>query len=379
MKKVLSFIRSMRFGMILLILIGILCAIATVTGKEGIYSSWYFILLFTVLAVNLTLCSVLRMFHFSRQKQALLKKAEKSPVTFSVPDAERWLKKHHFRQSEGGYLKHKAGFLGSFLTHASMLLLMAAAACIFTFAQREDLNLCVGDTAELPDGTKLTVEAFRMEDETGELEYISTLTALLPDGNEEAGEALVNHPLRMGRYTIYQQNYAFAAVIGVRTGEQEPEELVKLEEPAFLSLDGENGIYYSQMYGNVVEENGEVRVSHGNEITNPAYEVAVSEYGGNQTGLVYPGTTIAAGGVLYTFHDPEAYPGLRIKTQPDWALWLLYFSFALMTVGLYLCFFQIPEAAHVKPDGISIVGQKDLFLQIEQYRSEAADQFPPIM
>ena len=133
------------------------------------------------------------------------------------------------------------------------------------------------------------------------------------------------------------------------------------------------------MYGNVVEENGEVRVSHGNEITNPAYEVAVSEYGGNQTGLVYPGTTIAAGGVLYTFHDPEAYPGLRIKTQPDWALWLLYFSFALMTVGLYLCFFQIPEAAHVKPDGISIVGQKDLFLQIEQYRSEAADQFPPIM
>ena len=112
MKKVFSFIRSMRFGMILLILIGILCAIATVTGKEGIYSSWYFILVFTVLAVNLTLCSVLRMFHFSRQKQALLKKAEKSPVTLSVPDAELWLTKHHFRHRDEGFLKHELGFLG---------------------------------------------------------------------------------------------------------------------------------------------------------------------------------------------------------------------------------------------------------------------------
>ena len=51
----------------------------------------------------------------------------------------------------------------------------------------------------------------------------------------------------------------------------------------------------------------------------------------------------------------------------------------LLDVGLYLCFFQIPEAAHMKSDGISIVGQKDLFLQIEQYRAEAADQFPRIV
>ena len=370
MKKTFQFIRSMRFGMVLLVLIGILCVIATVSGNEGIYSSWYFILLFTVLGVNLTLCSVLRVFRIDRQRQTLIRKAENNGVTLTVPDAELWLKKHHFRPWKEAYLKHRSGFFGSFLTHASMLLLMAAAACIFTFAQREDLNLCVGDTAELPDGTQLTVEAFSLENETGKVEYTSVLKAQLPDGSEERGEARVNHPLRLGRYKIYQQNYSYAAVIGVRTGEAEQEETVKLDEPAFLSLNGEDGIYYSQMFGNVVEEDGEVRVSHGTEIIHPAYEVSVTEQGREQVGLIYPGTTTVAGGVFYTFYEPEAYPGLRIKTQPEWAMWILYLSFVLMTVGLYLCFFCVPEAACIKPDGITIAGQKDLLMQIEQYRAE---------
>ena len=82
------------------------------------------------------------------------------------------------------------------------------------------------------------------------------------------------------------------------------------------------------------------------------------------------GTAVHAGGVTYSFREPQAYPGLRIKTQPDWTLWLLYFSFALMLLGLYLCFFRIPEAAHVKKDGLTIVGRKDISDQIEHYKEE---------
>ena len=73
---------------------------------------------------------------------------------------------------------------------------------------------------------------------------------------------------------------------------------------------------------------------------------------------------------MFTFYEPEAFPGLRIKTQPDWALWLLYASFAVMTAGLYLCFFHIPEAAQIKPDGIALAGRKDISMQIEHYRAE---------
>lgn len=370
MKKFYSFIRSMRFGMILLIMIGVLCVIATVSGNDRVYSSWYFILLFTVLGLNLTLCSVVRVFHVTDQKKMLLRKAERCETILDVDNAEQWLKTHHFRKTAYGYLRHGMGFYGSFLTHASMLLLMISAACIFALAVRENINICVGDTAELEDGTLLTVESFSLEDESGKVEYTSSLHAVLPDGAEQQGTVQVNHPIQMGRYKIYQQSFGYAAVLGVRTDSDAQEEMIKLDEAAFLSLDGENGIWYSQLFGNVTEENGEVMISHGNDMINPAYEVSVIEDGKEQVGLVYPGTTVTAGGVYYTFYEPEAYPGLQTKTQPGSALGLLYTSFILMTVGLYLCFFQIPEAAHIRSDGISVVGRKDISMQIEQYRSE---------
>ena len=370
MRKVFSFVRSMRFGMILLILIGVLCVFATVSGNDGVYSSWFFILLFSVLGLNLTLCSVVRVFHVTDQKKALLRMAEKGETTLKVNNAEQWLKSHHFRRADTGYLRHGIGFYGSFLTHASMLLLMISAACIFALAVRQNINICIGDMAELEDGTLLRVESFSLEDESGKLEYTSSLYAVLPDGTEQRGTVQVNHPIQIGRYKVYQQSYAYAAVLGIRTDAGAQEEMLKLDEAAFLSLDGENGIWYSQLFGNVTEENGEVKVSQGTEIINPAYEVSVIEDGKEQVGLVYPGTTVTAGGVYYTFYEPEAYPGLQTKTQPGWALGLLYTSFILMTAGLYLCFFQIPEAAQIKPDGISLVGRKDISMQIEQYRTE---------
>jgi len=371
MKKIYNYIRSMRFGMLLLILIGAICIYATVSGNEAVYSKWYFIALFAALGLNLTFCSVVRVFRMDGQKKALMRKAANSEAAFAAEEPEQWLKAHHFQKTSDGYLKHPLGFYGSFLTHASLLLLMLSAACLFGLAEREEINLCVGDTAELSDGTLLTVDAFSLEDENGALEYTSTVRALLPDGAETGGITQVNHPLRIGKYKVYQQNYGYAAVLGIRTGIDAKEESLKLNEPAFLSLDGENGIWYSQMFANVIEENGETLISRGTEIINPAYEVSVIENGKTENGLVYPGTTVEAAGVFYSFYDPEAYPGLLAKSQPEWALWLLYLSFALMTIGLYLCFFQIPEAAQIKTEGIAFAGQKDISQQIQYYRSEA--------
>ena len=88
MKKIYNFIRSMRFGMLLLILIGVLCVIETVSRKEDIYSSWYFIMLFTVLGLNLTLCSVVRVFRMDGQKRALMMAASASAPAFQVENAE---------------------------------------------------------------------------------------------------------------------------------------------------------------------------------------------------------------------------------------------------------------------------------------------------
>ena len=42
MKKIYQFLCSMRFGMILLLLIAALCIAATALGMDSIYTSWYF-------------------------------------------------------------------------------------------------------------------------------------------------------------------------------------------------------------------------------------------------------------------------------------------------------------------------------------------------
>jgi cytochrome c biogenesis protein ResB len=360
----------MRFGMILLLLIAVLCVAATVNSSAQIYSSWYFIILFIMLGLNLFLCSVVRVFNLKKQKQALGQKAVRAECSVPADRPADWLKAHHFKQDGDVYYHRSFGFWGAFFTHFAMLLLMISAACVFTLSKTEDIVIFPGRNHVLGDGTVLYLDSFSLKTESGETRYLSRLSALLPDGTEVFGDAEVNHPVKFGQYKIYQQNYAYAAVIGLTTEDVPEEELAWLDQPAFLTLDGINGVYYSQMFGNVQEQNGEVMVSHSNELVNPAYEVRVIDNGKDETGLIYPGTEITAGGVSFFFHEPQAYPGLRVKSQPEWTLWLLYLSFALMLLGLYLCFFYIPEAAHIKTEGLSVVGRKDISDRIDHYREE---------
>lgn len=374
MKKVFQFIRSMRFGVIIMAVIAAVCAVATALGAEQIYHSWYFIALFGLLCVNLLFCSIVRVTNVPKQRKALIASADRAEVSFDLPGQDRaaWLKKHHFaRQKDGGYMRHGFGMYGSFITHVAILLLLVAAACNFIFAEKADYQVHIGDSIVLEDGTSVRVDDFHTRDEKGGTEYESALNITLPDGTEKQSNVLVNYPVRAGRYKIYQQNYYPAAVIGVQTGPDEKEEIIKLDEPAFLTLDNETGVFYSQLFGEVREnEDGTVSVSYtSTDIVNPAYEVQVIDGVENKMSLVYPNTTVEAGGILFNFHMPETYPGLRVKVQPEWTLVLLYASFVILLIGLYLCFFYIPIAASDR-NGIALAGRKDITDWIEQVRSD---------
>ena len=316
----------MRFGMILLLLIAILCIAATVTGRDSIYSSPLFIALFAMLGMNLLLCSVLRVFGLKKQRQALALKALRSEGVLPVAETSEWLRAHHFRRDGDVFIRNTLGCWGPFLTHFAMLLLMAAAACIFLLSRSEDIVLFPGSESTLGDGTVVHLDSFSLKTDTGETKYLSRLSALLPDGTATHGDAEVNRPVKFGRYKVYQQNYAYAAVIGLRTEAAPEEELVWLDEPAFLTLDGKNGIYFSRMFSNVTEQDGELMVSQSGDPVNPAYEVRRIDGDTDETGLIYPGAEIFTGGVFFQFHEPQPFPGLRVKSQPAWTLWLLYLS-----------------------------------------------------
>ena len=200
MKKIIRFLRSMQFGMILLVLV-IACSVAgslIVQQREpmeyvnrygenaakvimalqlnDVFSSVYFLMLMAALCLNLTLCSLVRLPRTMKAAKQLLTRAEAAPVEhpLSPEQAQKvssYLKHNGYRlRDKDGrkiYTKNLPGFYGSFLTHLSFLLILVVGALAVMAAEVTDQVVMPGETRTLKDGITITVEAFQIEDETG--------------------------------------------------------------------------------------------------------------------------------------------------------------------------------------------------------------------
>ena len=397
MKRILSFLRSMRFGMILLGTIAVLSVIGTLViqgqgaafyeqaysglsdvilfcGFDHMYSTWYYAALFAALCLNLLLCSILRLGKIRRAKTALLERARKAKVLdgLDVKKVEVACRKLGFKPVEDGlYIRRTPGLYGSFITHLGMLLLVVAAACVFSLESKEEAYVLPGNTMMLADGCQVTVDAFSMENEAGQLDYISSITVAGKDGKRNAMTAKVNHPARFEDHTVYQQSYNFAGVLDVQTALDAPAEQVVLDNAAFISLDGVNGVHYMQVCGDyTLMKDGKVMPVQSMEMNNPAYVMAIMTQEGQMMDVKLPGETFEVGGVYYTFQNPMAYPGLTVKTQPTWVMPLLYTSFAVLMVGLYLCFFHVPSALCVAEGCVRVISGKDEADLLQQIRDK---------
>ncbi len=404
MKKAFGFLRSMRFGMILLTAIAALSIVGTMVpqgqnaayyeqayeelgsvmlflGVDHLYSTWYYVAMFALLCVNLSLCSLLRIGKLKNAKAALLKRSENArpEEKFTAEAVQGVLKKLCFRAAgQDLYIRRMLGLYGSFVTHLGMLLLVIAAACVFTLEEKEDFYLMPGDVYTLEDGCQIAVDSFSMENEKGQLDYISELIMADESDTQHQARVTVNHPARFANHTVYQQNYAFAAVLDLQTEPDAPAEQVVLDGPAFLSLDGVNGLHYMNVYGDYVEMGeGQIMPINAMGMERPAYMTAVITPEGQEMRVMLPDETIEAGGVYFTFREPLAYPGLRVKTQPGWVLPLLYTSFAVLVAGLYLCFFHVPAAICLKDGKVRAASAKDsadLMEQLEEKLDELSDK-----
>ena len=207
MKKVISFLRSMKFGMILLMLV-IACSFAgsmivqqrvpmeyvnrygadaaqliLALGLDDVFSAPYFIVLMAALCLNLILCSIVRLPRVLAAKAALLAGAEKAKTDTPLEDSKKlrsFFEKRHYQRHESAgrtvYFKNGAGFYGSFITHLSFLLILVVGAAAVITADVRDQVVMPGETLTLEDGVAITVDRFQIEDETGMLDYASELT-----------------------------------------------------------------------------------------------------------------------------------------------------------------------------------------------------------
>lgn len=401
LKKILKFLRSMSFGMVLLGLI-VICSLAgsliaqgnapqwyaeTYPGWHGpllglglddVFNSWYFITLLVLLSLNLILCSLIRIRRVvsASRKAAERAAALKTKVLLTPAGVER-LKKHmedrHCQKAEFDgtvvYSKNKLGWYGSFLTHLAILLTILFGAAALYLPRVTDQTCMPGEFLTMEDGTTIGVESFSIENGEGKLDYASVINITLPDGRSSGEQRIsVNHPLSFGSFKVYQQTYGTAGAVTVRNTATGGEDWFILDEMCFLSLDSVNGIWFEALYpGYVRDEAGNFTLitQTSGAYEDPVYQVLLASEGVYTPVMVFPGETLSVGGVDFTFEDPVEYPGLRIKQTPPVVNALLFAVFGLMILGLWFCFFQTPVIVAVREDGYTVAGPKPQAMELE--------------
>ena len=400
MGKFVSFIRSMRFGIILLCLIAVCSVVGSVIpqGREmtwyveaypklhvllfslrldNVFSNWYFVLMMSLLALNLTLCSIVRVSSVIKSGRTLLPMAAKRANTHKLSAGQLDYLEAHLesigcRKSKHGtarvYSKNLFGRYGSFITHLSILLTIIFGAAGLYLPQVTDMNCLPGESVTMPDGTEIAVSNFYIENDSGQLDFTSDISITLGEtGDTKDGSIRVNYPLSCGPYKVYQQTYGTAGKISVTNIETGGTDSFVLTDHAFLSLDGVDGLWFLALYPDYyLGPDGSINpvASAYGRYDNPVYHVQLCEDGVNLPELMLPGDVVELGGLGFTLEQPVEYPGLRIKYTPPIVNTLLFAAFALMILGIYITFFMQPVLVKLDDEGYVVSGPKPEGMQI---------------
>ena len=401
MKKVFRYLRSMRFGILLLCLIAA-CSVAGTVIPQGreiawyaqnypsahpailvlrlnrIFESWYFIALLVLLCLNLSLCSLLRVRAVTRASRGETQRAAVMPDTVlltpeGVEKLHAWLEDRHCRSKELDgvtvYRKNGIGRYGTFILHLSILLTLIFGALALYTPTVTDESCMPGESIILEDATEIHVLDFHITDETGRLDYRSHVQVTLPDGRRsEAAELSVNHPFSFGSYKLFQQSFGTAGSITVTNLEIGGTDTFLLTDQAYLSADGITGIFYETLYPDFLRDpSGNVTfitITEGS-YPNPIYQFEVISDGTFTPTLAVPGDELEVMDLRFTFDQPVEYPGIRIKHVSRVFNALLIASFTLMIAGLALTFFCEPVLVKTDASGYAVGGPKPEHMRVE--------------
>jgi hypothetical protein len=260
------------------------------------------------------------------------------------------------------YSKRLYGRYGTFWTHLAILLTVVFGAAALYLPTITDETCMPGEAIEMPDGTMIAVDSFRIENEAGQLDFSSEITVTLPDGRQsEQTPIKVNYPMHFGPYKVYQQTYGTAGSVTATNLETGNAEDFTLTESVFLTLDGQNGLWYDTLFpGYVMDADGNITLINNmvGSYEDPIYQAQLAENGEYISVLAFPGDEFEVGGLKVHFNDPIDYPGLRINHTPTVVNALLLAAFTLMTVGLFITFFLPPVLVKVNADGYAVGGPK---------------------
>ncbi len=352
-------------------------------GFTDMFRSWWFMALLFIFTANLVVCSIERLPKIWKvvkepikpvtpeRLNALSIKREillKEKVDKASEYAGAVLKKHGFaasvrKEDKGVQLyaeKGRYSRLGVYITHLSVLLILAGAVIGMLFGFNASLNLPEGVSSvvayksngmQIPLGFEIRCENFNVsfyENSDTPKSYRSLLTIL--DGGREVmkKEIDVNNPLQYKGITFYQASYGFIQnrnaifqfTVTSKSGTKE-EVNVKFGEPFTIPGTSLTGRVVDFSPALAVDESGKL-YTYAGMMVNPAAFVEFSENGTmkyRQWILVrLPQTWKIADGLVQFKHLwGSQYTGLQVRKDPG--VWVVYLGCIVMALGLYASFF----------------------------------------
>lgn len=340
-KKILRFISSMKFALILLVILAVTCSIGSfVTQKQtyawysarysertaalimalrldDVFHSWYFIAISAFLCLNLMACNVVRL-------PALIKrtKGAKGP-------------------------RSRLGLWGAWITHVGVLLLIAG----FSLGQMTYKEYAVygvpGQTMAIGDtGLVLTIDDFRIdlrEDDTVE-QYTSAITVydIARSSEGKSAEVSVNHPAELYGLRFLQNSTGWAAKVSITKGGSPLQESILCAGDYLAVADmPELVIYFNAFYPDYVLVQGQGPATLSGNLNNPGYLYSVY-YQGQILGMnvLMQDEPLTIDDYSVVFSEPQSYTLIQVKK--DSFTFLAFIGGVIILLGLFVSFYVKP-------------------------------------
>ncbi len=356
-------------------------------GFMNMYHSWWFVTFLLLFAANLIICSLdrlprimklvkekirpLSLQHIEKMsiKRSLQMKGKASAVRDDLASS---IVKIGFKPSESPsdngfqFFAEKGNFtrLGVYITHLSILIILAGAIIGLKFGFNGTLNLPEGETSpvafidrgvEVPLGFELRCDNFEVEfygDSDMPKAYKSWLT-VFKNGREVMKKVIsVNNPLTYEGITFYQSSFGTIqeniknGVIVLRVVSRDGQSSqINTRIGGTFTMPGSADVGRVTNFSPALSfDQSGTPFTYDAALNNPAIYVELPDVGGKPySGWIlkrYPQTWRLPDGSSVEFLDfwGVEYTGLQVRKDPG--VWIVYLGCIIMATGLYITFFM---------------------------------------
>lgn len=362
-------------------------------GFMDMYHSWWFVTILLLFAANLIICSIDRLPKimklvkepikplsgdqfkgFSIRKEFVLK--GKSELVAEVVKKAIGASPAEVKEEQGSqFYAQKGNFtrLGVYITHFSILVILAGAIIGIFFGFKGVLNLPEGAVStvaysrsgqERPLGFGIRCDKFQVDfyGDTDMPKAYKSLLTVIKDGKEVMKkEIVVNDPLRYEGVTFYQSSYGivpgggrnsvFRLRVMSKDGKTENKDIRMGDS---FAIPGTNSVGRIEDFSPALafDERTGKPFTYAEQMTNPAimvsfYEGATRKFGG-WIFKRYPTTGKLPDGNVVELQEVWGiqYTGLQVRNDPG--VWVVYFGCIAMAAGLFITFFMSHRRIWVK-------------------------------